>query len=210
MSANDAVDTHTPAVPGGLVLQFLSSLSDGIAKCERGVVRALVLALPVMILANVAGRALRHPIYWMDELAVLTMVWLAMVGMSLTIRSRDAVAVTMLQDAVPAGLRKALQVTADSLTVLFAAALAYMCYLWFDPVLLVQVNFDLAEFAAESFNYLYEEPTATLGVAKFWFWLILPVAALTTLVHALANLARTLTAPADQLEHEAATSGAGE
>jgi TRAP-type C4-dicarboxylate transport system permease small subunit len=167
-------------------------LSDRIGRCERAFARALVLALPLMILANVAGRALRSPIYWVDELAVLCMVWLTMIGLSLIIRTRDAVAVTMLLDALPAHSLKPMRVAVDVITLGFALALLYLCYLWFDPVLLVRVGFDAEAFAADSFNFMYDEPTATLGVKKVWFWLIVPLAAFTTSVHALANLLKTL------------------
>jgi TRAP-type C4-dicarboxylate transport system permease small subunit len=194
------------------VIRTIDTLSNWIGRCERGLVRVLVLALPVMILVNVAGRALRAPIYWMDELAVLSMVWLAMLGLSLTIRSRDAVAVTILQDALPPAAVKVLRMSADALTLLFALALLVLCYLWFDPVLLISVDFDLDRFAAESFNFIYQEPTVTLGVPKFWFWLIVPVAAFDTSIHALANLLRTLTAPAPTVaaERETAAAAAGE
>jgi TRAP-type C4-dicarboxylate transport system permease small subunit len=194
------------------VVKAINTLSNWVARGERGFVRLAVLALPVMILANVIGRAIRSPIYWMDELAVLTMVWLALVGLSLTIKTRDAVAVTMLQDAVPPALVKVLRVVVDVITLGFALALLYLCYLWFDPLLLMRVNFNLADFAAETFNFMYEEPTATLGVPKFWFWLVVPLVALTTSIHALANLVNTLVEPAAQVaaEREAATAAGAE
>lgn len=194
------------------MIKAISTLSDWVGRGERVFVRALVLALPLMILANVVGRAFRSPIYWMDELAVLSMVWLAMIGLSLTIKSRDAVAVTMLQDAVPAPLLKVLRILVDVITLGFALGLLYLCYLWYDPLLLYQVGFDFQEFAAESFNFMYEEPTATLGVAKWWFWLAVPIAAFTMSIHALANLLNTLTESATEVaaEREAAGAAAGE
>jgi TRAP-type C4-dicarboxylate transport system permease small subunit len=194
------------------VVKAINTLSDWVVRGERGFVRVAVLALPVMILANVIGRALRSPIYWMDELAVLTMVWLAMVGLSLTLKTRDAVAVTMLQDAVAPALVKLLRIAVDLITLGFGLALLYLCYLWFDPLLLMQVNFNLADFAAETFNFMYEEPTATLGIKKFWFWLVVPIAALTTSIHALANLLNTLAEPAAAVaaEREAASAAGAE
>ena len=64
------------------MLKIITSLSDSIAQAERSVLRLIAIALPLMVLANVAGRAMRNPIYWMDELSILLMVWLAMIGMS--------------------------------------------------------------------------------------------------------------------------------
>lgn len=175
------------------MVRAIQTLSNGLGWCERGLMRALVLALPLMILVNVTGRALKMPIFWLDELAVLTMVWLAMIGLSATLKSRDAVAVTLLHDAVSPTLRRGLQCISDVLVLVFAVAMLVLCYLWFDPLLLISTGFDFQAFAAQSFNFIYEEPTATLGIAKVWFWLILPLVALSSSVHALANLLRTLT-----------------
>jgi TRAP-type C4-dicarboxylate transport system permease small subunit len=178
------------------VQKTITSLSDWIAQAERGVLRLIVLALPLMILANVAGRAMRNPIYWMDELSILLMVWLAMIGMSLTLKKRDAVAVTMLVDAVPPLLAKAMKILIDLLVLLFGVTLSVLCYRWFDPVTLMRLGFDTREFSGQTFNFMYQDTTATLGVAKFWFWLVVPLVALTTCVHALSNLLKTVATPA--------------
>jgi TRAP-type C4-dicarboxylate transport system permease small subunit len=178
------------------VVKAVTTLSDRIALAERGVVRLIALALPLMVLANVTGRAMRSPIYWMDELSILAMVWLAMIGMSLTLKTRDAVAVTMLVDAVPPVLMKAMKILVDLLVLVFGITLLVLCYRWFDPLTLIRLGFDTREFSGETFNFMYQDTTATLGVAKFWFWLIVPLAAFTTSVHALSNLLRTMAAPA--------------
>lgn len=192
------------------MFRAVTILSDWIASVERFVVRAIVLALPLMILANATGRALRSPIYWMDELAVLTMVWLAMIGMSLTLKTRDAVSVTMLMDAVPPGAMKAMKVLVDLLVLAFGIVLLVLSYLWFDPLTLMRLGFDLREFSGETFNFMYQDTTATLGVSKFWFWLVVPLAAFTTSVHALSNLLQTLATPVAGFVPAAATELAGE
>lgn len=171
-------------------------MSDQIARVERFVVYIMVVALPLMILANAAGRALRTPIYWMDELAILTMVCLAMICMSLTLKSRDAVSVTMLVDAVPPTVMKAMKIVVDALVLAFGIILLVLCYRWFDPVTLMNLGFDTREFSGQTFNFMYEDTTATLGVKKFWFWLVVPVAAFNTSVHALSNFLHTLVTPA--------------
>ena len=132
----------------------------------------------------------------MDELAILTMVWLAMIGMSLTLKTRDAVAVTMLIDVVPPLLMKAMKVLVDLLVLIFGITLLVLCYHWFDPLTLMRLDFDTREFSGKTFNFMYEDTTAALGVAKFWFWLIVPLVAFATSVHALSNLLETLATPA--------------
>lgn len=178
------------------MLKTITSLSDRIAQAERGALRLIALALPLMVLANVAGRAMRSPIYWMDELSILLMVWLAMIGMSLTLKTRDAVAVTMLVDAVPPLLAKAMKILIDLLVLLFGVTLLVLCYRWFDPLTLMRLGFDTRDFSGETFNFMYQDTTATLGVAKFWFWLVVPLVAVTTSVHALSNLLQTVATPA--------------
>lgn len=166
----------------------LRRLSDVFGWFEARACQTLAAALPMMILVNVGSRAIGQPIFWMDELAIYTMVWLAMFGLALTIHTRDAVSVTLLQDAVPGPVRRLMRVLSDLIVVAFAAALVVLSYLWFDPITFARSGFDVAEFSAQTFNYIYQEPTATLGIAKTWFWLIVPLVAVTTLVHGLDNL----------------------
>ncbi|WP_439589350.1 TRAP transporter small permease [Hydrogenophaga sp.] len=179
------------------MLKIITNLSDRIAQAERGVLRLFALALPLMILANVAGRAMRSPIYWMDELSILIMVWLAMIAMSLTLKTRDAVAVTMLVDAVPPFLMKAMKILIDLLVLVFGITLLVLCHRWFDPMTLMRLGFDLREFSGQTFNFMYQDTTATLGVAKFWFWLVMPLVAVSISVHALSNLLQTMATPAE-------------
>ena len=190
------------------MVQVIHCLSDGILRVERGAVRLLAFALPLMIIANTIGRAFRSPIYFMDELAIHCMVWIAMIGMSLTLKTRTAVSVTMLVDAVPLALMKSMKVLIDVIILTFAGILIYLCIKWFDPVALARVGFDFQEFSGETFNFMYQDTTNTLGMKKFWFWLIVPVAAMTTFVHALSNLLKTAAMPAAALKELSASSGA--
>lgn len=179
---------------------MIQALSEFFGRVETVAVRVLVVLLPLMILVNVAARAFNAPLFWLDELAVLTMVWLAMLGLSVTLKHREAVAVTLLTDAVPAPTRKALRVASDLVVLAFSVIFLMLCYRWFDPLGVIDADFDLEAFSANTFNFMYQEPTATLGIAKFWFWLIMPVVAFTSSVHALANLINTLRTPSIALE----------
>ncbi|WP_435102469.1 TRAP transporter small permease [Arhodomonas sp. AD133] len=188
---------------------WLVGVDDVVGRCEARLCQTLVAALPLMILVNVTSRAIGQPIFWMDELAIYTMVWLAMIGLSLTVHNRDAVAVTLVQNVVPARLRRALVVVADAVVVAFAVALGYLSYLWFDPVGLARAGFDVAEFSTQTFNYVYQEPTATLGVPKFCFWLIVPLVAVTTTLHGVNNLIASVTAAVSGVDAEARTDARG-
>ena len=50
----------------------------------------------------------------------------------------------------------------------------------------------LQAYSLESYNFIYQERTLTLGVSKLWFWLVMPLFALLSSVHALAALQRDL------------------
>ena len=50
-----------------------------------------------------------------------------------------------------------------------------------------------AALASDTFNFIYTDPTLTLGVPKFWFWLIVPMTCMTGAIHALAALSADLT-----------------
>lgn len=184
------------------MVQAISTLSGWIMRIERFLIRAIAIALPLMILINAVGRALRSPIYWMDELAILMMVWMAMLGMSLTLKTRDAVSVTMLIDAAPPALMKGMKILIDVLVLTFGIILLVLCYRWFDPITLMRMGFDTHAFSGETFNFMYEDTTNTLGVKKFWFWLVVPVVAFTTTVHALSNLLQTISAPSTVVEED--------
>jgi TRAP-type C4-dicarboxylate transport system permease small subunit len=101
----------------------------------------------------------------------------------------------MLVDAVSPSLRKVMKILIDVLVLAFGIMLLVMCYHWFDPVTLARNGFDLHAFSGETFNFMYEDTTSTLGVRKFWFWLVVPVVAFTTTVHALSNLLQTIATP---------------
>ena len=57
-----------------------------------------------------------------------------------------------------------------------------------EPLALARSGFDVRAFQGETFNFIYAENTSTLGIKKFWVWLILPWFALSLTLHGLVNL----------------------
>jgi hypothetical protein len=53
-------------------------------------------------------------------------------------------------------------------------------------------GFDTGAFQAATFNFIYAEPTTTLGIAKSWVWLVMWAFSLGMVLHGLANLATHL------------------
>lgn len=186
-----ATDFTLPASPRAPV-RWLLDFSGWLLRMERHALTALMALLILLILLNVVTRYTGMPIYWVDEAAVYTVVWLTFVGASVMTRLRMDFAVTMLTDQLGArGARVAKSVATLGVTA-FGAAMLWMCWLWMDPIGIARYGFDAKEYAAESFNFLYTERTQTLNWPTWVLQLILPVFSATFSVHALANLLEDL------------------
>jgi len=96
--------------------------------------------------------------------------------------------VTLLTHALADNRRRTMTLLVDVLILAFATGLFLMCLAWYDPVGLLKVGLDIDEFAASTYNFIYQEPTNTLGVQKFWIWLVVPIVSITMSLHAAANL----------------------
>lgn len=181
-------------------VRWVLALSSQILRAERHALTGLMTLLVLLILFNVATRYSGMPIYWVDEAAVYTVVWLTFVGASVMTRLRMDFAVGLLTDHLgPRGARAA-KVVAMLGVLVFGVAMLVMCWVWMDPVGIARHGFDAKEFAAESFNFLYTERTQTLNWPTWVLQLILPLFSATFTVHALANLLEDLGA-AERVQH---------
>lgn len=180
---------------------MLSRLQQRLGRCadccehwQRQAVGLLVAMTLALILLNVITRSLQMALFWVDEAAVYCMIWAFMLGAAVTVRSREGIAVNLVNDALGQRGQLRLRLLADLLVLCFTAILLACNWLWFDPGLLLAVEFDGAEFIRRSFNFVYRDPTSTLGISKFWIWLIMPVMALSLLLYSLANSLDSLVA----------------
>lgn len=181
-----------PVAPPRAPIRWLLDLSSWLLRMERHLLTALMTLLVALILLNVVTRYSGVPIYWIDEAAVYTVVWLTFVGASVMTRLRMDFAVTMLTDQLGARAAKAIKGVATACVLLFGAAMLWMCWQWMDPIGIARYGFDAKEYAAESFNFLYTERTQTLNWPTWVLQLILPIFSATFSVHALANLLEDL------------------
>ncbi|MCZ8315561.1 TRAP transporter small permease [Phreatobacter sp.] len=177
--------TERPRTAAATAIQALSA---GLLSIERIAIMGLMFLLAGLILLNVVTRYSGMPIYWIDESAVYSVVWLTFIGASAMTRLRLDFAVTMLTERLSDRAQKIAKVTATGLVVIFGLALGVMCWLWMDPVGLARSGFDAREFAGQTFNFLYTERTQTLNWPTWVLYLILPLFAVTMTVHGLANL----------------------
>ena len=167
----------------------LTRLSDRVARLEKVLLVALVAALVGLILFNVVTRTAGVAIYWVDELAIYTMIWLVFCGAGHTVRLRRHVQVTLLLTVLPERSRHAVEIGIDLLVWAFCLFCIWLVWIWYDPLVLAAAGFDKDAFSAETFNFIYDEPTLTIGIRKYWVWLVMPWFALTASVHAGANVA---------------------
>ncbi|MDH2328425.1 TRAP transporter small permease subunit [Cereibacter sp. SYSU M97828] len=168
-------------------------ISRGLRVIETALAAVLVAAIFAALLANVVSRGLGHPLVWTDELAVHLMVWIAFLGASLGIASRNHMAIGILPERLSDHARGRLVVLIDALVLGFTAMMAVLVWNWLDLPGLIAAGSGAA-LAERSFNFVYLDPTLTLGIRKIWFWLILPITCVTGMIHAAATLAQSIEA----------------
>ena len=175
-------------------VRWAMALSTAVLRVERAALTVLMGLLVLLILLNVVTRYSGTPIYWVDEAAVFTMVWLTFVGASVMTRLRMDFAVGLVSDHLPPGGAKVLKVIATLGVLVFALALVWMCWVWMDPRGIAAAGFNAKDYAEASFNFIYTERTQTLEWPTWVLQLILPIFLLTLTVHAFANLLEELEA----------------
>jgi TRAP-type C4-dicarboxylate transport system permease small subunit len=166
----------------------IARISNALLSVEKRVATLLAALLVLLILLNIVTRAAGVAIFWVDELAIYTMIWMAMIGASVMLKMRTGIAVTLVTDLLPRGIRRAVARLVDAILLGFAVTLAVLCWQWYDPAALIQSGFDLDVFAENTFKFIYTEPTNTVGIPKFWVWLAVPLMAVGMTIHAVANL----------------------
>lgn len=167
---------------------MLQRISDGWSRAEAALAGLGALVVTGLIMFNVISRALNMAVYWVDEAAIYVMIWMTFFATSVLLKRRGAVAVTVMVDFLPQSARRVVGMLIDWSVLAFGALLFYFCWGWFDLPALWRSGWDVDAFAAETMNFIYQEKPNTLPMAKFWVWLIVPVFALSVVVHALANI----------------------
>lgn len=172
--------------------RFVMWLSARLLAVERVAVAGFMFLLTGLILLNVVTRYTGVALYWVDESAVYSVVFLTFIGASAMTRLRLDFAVTILTERFsPRGVRIA-KVTATAIVLLFGMTLLWLCVLWLDPAGMARAGFDARELAAKTFNFIYTERTQTLNWPVWALYLIMPVFALSMTVHSAANLLEDL------------------
>lgn len=167
---------------------MLYRLSSAWARVELWAAAVLAVCVTLLVLLNVVTRNTGHALFWVDELAIYAMVWMTFLGASAALHHRNSVAITLLPDAVSERARNVINKIVDIIVFVFALAMLWFCWRWFMPVELARAGFDTKVFQGKTFNFIYAEPTSTLGLPKFVFWMVMWLFALGATLHSVMHL----------------------
>lgn len=181
----------TGAAPAGTQLWPVRA-SRALARAEARFAGCLVALMLGVVLVNLIFRVAGHPLIWGDELAVNLMIWAALTGASLGLAHRQHISVDLVPGFVGPKAQRLLAIAVDLVLIGFFVTLAVLLWQWFDLPGLIAAGSAEAHGAA-TFNFIWSEPTVTLGLRRVWFWLILPIFCLTGFVHVSASLIDRLT-----------------
>ena len=105
----------------------LSVAERALVAANRWTLIALMGSMACLVLANVVSRYLfNHSIIWVEELTQYQMIWITFLGAGLALREGRHVAVDVIEEYLPAGLRRALRTFIGVAILLLLAAIAYL------------------------------------------------------------------------------------
>ena len=167
---------------------MIGLLSARVARIEMALAICLAVSISLLILLNVVTRSAGAALYWVDELAIYAMAWMTFLSASAALHFGHTVAVTILTDMLPPLVRSLAAKLVDLIVFAFALAMFWFCWRWFSPLQLAQHGFDFKAFQAATFNFIYSEPATTLGIKKYWVWMVMWAFAIGATLHSFTNL----------------------
>ena len=167
---------------------MLYRVSAAWARIELFGAALLAVCVTFLVLLNVVTRNIGHALFWVDELAIYAMVWMTFLGASAALHYRNAVSITLVSDAVSPRARHLIHKIVDTVVFAFALAMLWFCWRWFLPVELARAGFDTMNFQGSTFNFIYAEPTLTIGLPKYLFWLVMWLFAIGATLHSATHL----------------------
>jgi TRAP-type C4-dicarboxylate transport system permease small subunit len=173
-------------------MQSLIKISDSILSIERILLMLLVSSILGLMILNVVTRAINISLYWVDETAINLKIMATFIGTNLIFRQRKNFSVSIVLDILPAKYQHSLSMLVQLISLGFAGLLIIVTLKWFDPVTLIASNFDLNVFFKTTYNSIYTEMTSTIGIRRFWFFLIMPWFSCALFIHCLACIAEDL------------------
>lgn len=178
---------------------MIGRISATWAQIELSLAALLGVSVTLLILLNVVTRSMGAALYWVDELAIYAMAWMTFLGASAAIHNGQSVVVTILTDPLPPALHKIAAKLVDLIVLTFALFMIWFCWRWYAPLDLAGHGFEFEAFQGATFNFIYAEPTTTLGIPKYLVWMVMWAFALGATLHSVANLLGQGRAPKESL-----------
>ncbi|MDS9471400.1 TRAP transporter small permease [Sporosarcina pasteurii] len=121
-------------------MSLFKIVSDSLFKLEKVIVIILLPILLFSLFADVLFRyALNSPLLWAQEISLFTFIFASFIGASMSVKVKEAVAVTILVDRIPVSLRNILIITGLLTSLLFTLLLVYLSIKWIsNPTILYQ------------------------------------------------------------------------
>ena len=179
---------------------MLQKISAFWAKVEITAAAILAAAITGLILLNVVTRAIGNAIYWVDEAAIYTMAWMTFLAASAAVHHGQSVAVTLVTDLAPRPVAEVILKVKDAVVLVFAILMVWFCWRWYLPLQMVQAGFDILQFQGATFNFIYSEPTTTIGYPKYLVWMVMWLFSFGMLLHSVNNLLGGGALPEDRVE----------
>ena len=167
---------------------MLARISAHVAHIELWLAALLAVGVTLLILLNIVTRYFAAALFWVDELAVFAMVWMTFLGAAASLHHRTAISITFLTGALPIRVRAIILKCVDIIVFVFSLMMLWFCWRWFLPFDIARAGFDTQAFQGATFNFVYAEPTTTLGVPKYLFWLVMWLFSLGATLHSAAHL----------------------
>ncbi|WP_227937402.1 TRAP transporter small permease [Alkalihalobacillus deserti] len=110
---------------------IFGKISDYVFKIEKSIVMILIIAMFVSLTAGVFFRYyLNSPLFWSDEFAIFTLVWLTFLGGSMSIKRQETAAVTILVDKLNNKFKKIVASIGFLIVIIFCLFIVYYSYIW--------------------------------------------------------------------------------
>ena len=121
-------------------MTFFRTLSDSIYKIEKAI---MVIVLPILLISLFLDVLFRYafssPLIWAQEIALFTFIFASFIGASMSVKVREAVAVTILVDKLKDKYRNILIISGLLISLIFTLVLCYLSIKWIlNPNILFQ------------------------------------------------------------------------
>jgi len=145
---------------------LLAAAERALVAANRWAVIALMAVMATLVFANVIARyVFNYSIIWVEELTQYQMIWITYLGAGLALREGRHVAVEILQDWLPATLRRAARVLVWTGIATFLAILTIL-------------GFGIVAFT-------WDQETPVMNIPTGIPYLAIPIGALVFLLHCL-------------------------